>query len=291
MSDDRGPDPHDKERPAPATPGPSGELQVPPQRQPTSGGPPTRPPYELVATPIPRPEPGRGERFTSWWSRPSTILIFVLVLVLLLISTTVFATLAITGGTPTAADPSPSESPSPSASATAGVATETPEPPGAPTGSAEPSGPAPSGSDGSGAAVSLPPPPADSVGVRYQSGAHEELYPGADQRYDFDDASEYASGSNGDVALTEYGVVGVNGVGFAAFRGKGRPQLGGCASIPREQWVLDIPAAQLKAGGTYCFVTTEGRYGYVTVQNAARNNAGELDRITFIFLVWEGPND
>jgi hypothetical protein len=220
-----------------------------------------------------------------------------LVMLVLLAVTAVLAVAAITGG--------------PSAEATAGPTATTSSPAGPTSSPASP--PAPTGSGGtgstasqtpdgrpsgtaSGGPVELPPVPPDTVGARFQGGVHEERYPGPNQGFDFDKNNEvyvgdFFDGDDVDVAVTRFGITGFNGVGLAPFRVAGRPQLGSCAAIPRAEWVLDAPARQVKAGTTLCFTTTAGRYGYLTVQDAGHNNAGELTRATFIFLVWEGPRD
>jgi hypothetical protein len=300
MADDERPDqgphrrPGDGGDPAPPGPpgGPGGTVDRPAGRRPV---PPARPgepeivrPYELYATPVP---PTASRRFTAWWARPSTIIIVMLAVFVLLISTTVFATLAISGGDgapPPTASPSPTPSPSP----TIDRPTELPTPPGGIGRSTEPAAPPTAGTPAA-PGTGLPAPPADRVGVRLQSGAHEARYPSPDNGFDFDanDDTHAGGGGSTDVAITDFGLTGVNGVGLTRYPGRGRPQAHHCFSIPAEAWVLDAPSRELKAGVTLCFYTTEGRYGYLTVQAAGHTNAGLLDYLTFNFLVWEGPND
>ena len=63
------------------------------------------------------------------------------------------------------------------------------------------------------------------------------------------------------------------------------------ATRPRARWAIDVPTRDLKAGVTWCFYTSEERYGYLSAQAAPHTNDGGLDAITFTFRVWEGPND
>lgn len=300
--DDRSDHPNTPEQasPVPGADSPattSGALDVPAQRSPVPvtnpDGPAARQPYEVVARPVGWPPPPRSGRFASWWARPSTVLLLLLILLALLTSTTVLAFVAITGGPGVDPTTSPAVSGSPtvtpSASATPGSG-----PPSTPAAPVTPSS-APSAPASPDAGVSLPIPPPDTVGVRLQGGTHETNYPGPHSGFDFDTGQDEYIGVAGDkradVVVTEYGLVGLNGVGLALFTGSGRPQLGPCASIPRHDWVLDIPAAQFKANRTFCFTTTAGRFGYLTVQKAVHNNAGELTYAIFIYLVWEGPKD
>ncbi|MEH1013893.1 hypothetical protein V6U90_12395 [Micromonospora sp. CPCC 206060] len=304
--DDRPDHPSSPERaqPAPGTDSPAttgGALDVPAQRRPVPVAPPDGPavrqPYEVVTRPIGWAPPHPPGRFASWWARPSTVLFLLLILLALLTSTTVLAVVAITDGPGVNVTASPaasgSSTPTPSAGATPGLPS-TPAVPPTPTAPVTPTG-GPSGPVSPDAAVNLPIPPPDAIGVRFQGGTLEETRPGPNSGYDFDTGREDFVGSSGssraDLVVTRYGLVGLNGVGFAPFAGGGRPQLGACAAIPRPDWVLDVPAAQLKAGRTFCLTTTAGRFGYLTVQESVFNNAGQLNQTTFIYLVWEGPND
>jgi hypothetical protein len=54
--------------------------------------------------------------------------------------------------------------------------------------------------------------------------------------------------------------------------------------------VADAPASQLVSGATFCFLTNARRYGYLTVQGK-RMSGGEMSEVSFVFLVWKGPND
>jgi hypothetical protein len=237
-----------------------------------------------------RPTSGRDarSRFGTWWGRPTTVLLVALVVVLLLVSTTVLATLAVTGGsTETLATTSPVAPPSPSPS-------ETTPPPTAPRATEALPSPTPPGVSASpgGDGVAVLPPVPSGPGVPVQSGAHEDRYPGPNSSFDFDSNSDRNSvdSSRTDIAISEYGLTGVNGVNLTKAP-RARPRLADCAGVGPEKWVLDAPARELAAGLTLCFFTSENRYGYLQVQAARRTNGGFLDSITFNFLVWAGPND
>jgi hypothetical protein len=272
---------HELDVPQPRPPAPS-------SRQPV--GPEVITPYEVVGRPIPRLT--ARQRFLLWWTRPITILLVAATVVVLLVATAALTTLAITAGP--SADPtaSPSESPSASPSPSATPAPGSP----APSDSEEPAAspgltdsPAP---DSSSSDVNLPIPPVDAVGEPFQGGTYQKSDPSGRLGLDVDDAREQNQDLfDTDIAVTPYGIVGRNGVVLAPYTQAGRPKLGSCAAIPRDQWALDVPVEELKPGATFCFTTTEARYGYLTVQDAVRNNAGQLADITFNYLVWEGPND
>jgi len=267
-----------------------GAIDVPATRHPVPRGRPGEP--EILRPEVGgpyRPLPPAQPPFLAWWARPTTVLIIVVVVVLLIISTTVFATLALTGGSaaPPAASPSPSPSPSatisPPARMTEQPSTATPTAGGAPEASRAPAVPT----------HLLPPTPVPPV-ARVQSGTYETSYPSPSRGFDLDDNTDnvLVDAAETDLAITNFGLTGVNGIGLASIRIKGRPQLDNCTGkVPPTDWRLDVPAAELKPGLTLCFYTTYDRYGYLTVLEARHTNAGLLDGITFNFLVWAGPKD
>lgn len=268
---------------------PQARPPAPPPRHPV--GPEVITPYEVVGRPIPRST--ARQRFLLWWTRPITILLVAATVVVLLVATTALTTLAITAGR--SADPaaSPTESPSASPSPSATPAPGSPAPSDSEDPAASPGltdSPAP---DGSSSDVNLPIPPADAVGEPFQTGTYQEDDPGPERELDVDTGRRpyVARDSRSDIAVTPYGIVGLNGVVLAPYTKDGRPKLGACAATSRDQWALDVPVEELKPNATFCFTTTEGRYGYFTVQDVVRNNAGQLADITFNYLVWEGPND
>jgi hypothetical protein len=270
---------------------PGGALDVPATRSPV---PPPRPGEpEILARYRPvRPAP---PPFLAWWARPSTIVLVAVVVFVLLVTTTVFATLAISGGSaPTpAAAPTPDPS-SPSPSGTTVPPSRMTDMPGISTAAVPPSPGGPTAADGSPAAGGIDLPLAPVGAARpWQSGTHEEQYPRSYRGFDFDgnDDNVSADGYRTDIAITDYGLTGVNGVAMARFRGKGRPQVTECTTISADNWVLDWPARELKAGVTLCYYTSNDRYGYLTVLDARQTNGGLLGSVTFNFLVWAGPYD
>lgn len=238
----------------------------------------TRGPAVLESRPVWAYRPPARERFATWWSRPVTMLLVLLLLLLLLASTIFLAARAVTGPPEKAADPSPSPT------RTGGPVATTAAVP-TPTGVGTP------GPTSTGGGPDRPAVPPDAVGVPFQTGSFEIGWGNTQGSVDLDANEQRSDGFFlNDIETTRYGIAAVNGAVLAAFTGDTRPRLGQCAAIPLTGWTADAPAGQLEAGTTLCFVTNAGRYGYLTVRGK-RMSSGEMSEVSFVFLVWKGPND
>ena len=269
-----GPDRGDVERRA------QGGAPTPPSAPtPPAPAPPPLPPQVVEGRVVGPPHYPQPARLVVWWNRPATILLVVAVLLLLLLLTSALAVQALTrdGIVPAgAADPSPQPAPTPTSQ-------ESPVPPAAPAGpSASPTS-APAQSTPEPGAVSLPPVPPGTVGEPHYS---DRLELRADSLgKDFDHVANLPS--RRDIAALAYGITGISGAWLGVYGDESDPILSDCAEIPSKDWVFTVPVAELVRGLRICYLTGDGRYGYLTVTEVELDLNGDLLELVGAFGTWK----
>lgn len=130
-------------------------------------------------------------------------------------------------------------------------------------------------------------PPVPEVGVVYDSGlAGLNSYEGGSHG-----PSEYAYLADALISAFPYGLAMEEGSVLAPYPKERPPQIGDCAAIPATNWVVEALTADLEPGAIFCIVSGDGRYGYVTIREAELTTGGELESVSFSYLIWNGFDD
>jgi hypothetical protein len=218
-----------------------------------------------------------------WWNRPATILLVLAVIVVLLLLTAALAVQALTRDESVpagAADPSPQPAPT-------ATSEESPVPPvvepAAPAGpSASPADSTPAPPTQQPGAVSLPPVPPATVGEPHYSD-RLELRADSSGR----DLDSVGSAIGRDITALAYGITGVSGAWLGVYGDESDPILSDCAEIPSKDWVFTVPVAELVRGLRICYLTGDGRYGYLTVTEVELDLNGDLLELVGAFGTWK----
>lgn len=138
----------------------------------------------------------------------------------------------------------------------------------------------------------LPEPPSD-PGVPYETGTIT-----ADDRHpdvDFERAGRGRSNlrfpHNQDLSLETGGLATQNGALLAPWNGAGTPTPSSCHAMPQSEWLPYLKSEDMKTDDTYCFLTNEGRYGYLEIRDHRINEGGDLRSVTLTVVVWSKSSD
>jgi hypothetical protein len=223
-----------------------------------------------------------------WWSHPATMIIVMLTILALVVATLSLAFHVLTSDTSVVAAPTSAPTttvPSPDTPVAPPIVVPTLQPP-TPTQTQSPvPGTVPEAQIDE---LPRPPVPPNTRGTPYTSGI---LRLNAGDAFDFDAGSINSANFRRDVVVSRHGIVGVNAVSIAVYGADSVPILSDCAEVPVGDWVQSISTGQVIEATHICYFTTEGRYGYLTLQEVNLTTDGGLAGFQMTYLVWRGPNE
>ena len=93
-----------------------------------------------------------------------------------------------------------------------------------------------------------------------------------------------------DGEVTRTGLNARNGAHLTPWTSSATPTPSDCAAIERAKWTELVPARELTVGARYCYLTSEDRYGLLTVRAIALNG-DKVRSLSSDYVTWRGLED